>query len=91
MSEQDTTVPGVTKDGTVAAIAYVVKDVDHTGKLTVVSKTVTPTTGANGKNITFTNHYSPKNVGYSISGVKTSSTRIRQPAAFRRTVNSSSS
>ena len=54
MSEQDTTVPGVTKDGTVATITYVVKDVDHTGKLTVVSKTVTPTTGANGKNITFT-------------------------------------
>lgn len=70
MSEQDTTVPGVTKDGTVATITYVVKDVDHTGKLTVVSKTATPTTGANGKNITFTNHYSPKNVGYSISGVK---------------------
>lgn len=44
MSEQDTTVPGVTKDGTVATITYVVKDVDHTGKLTVVSKTVTPTT-----------------------------------------------
>lgn len=93
MSEQDTTVPGVTKDGTVAAIAYVVKDVDHTGKLTVVSKTVTPTTGANGKNITFTNHYSPKNVGYSISGVKnivntdTATSRTPQDGEFKFQLN----
>lgn len=93
MSEQDTTVPGVTKDGTVAAIAYVVKDVDHTGKLTVVSKTVTPTTGANGKNITFTNHYSPKNVGYSISGVKnivntdTATSRVPQDGEFKFQLN----
>lgn len=93
MSEQDTTVPGVTKDGTVAAIAYVVKDVDHTGKLTVVSKTVTPTTGANGKNITFTNHYSPKNVGYSISGVKnivntdTATSRVPQDGEFQFQLN----
>lgn len=93
MSEQDTTVPGVTKDGTVAAIAYVVKDVDHTGKLAVVSKTVTPTTGANGKNITFANHYSPKNVGYSISGVKnivntdTATSRVPQDGEFKFQLN----
>lgn len=93
MSEQDMTVPGVTKDGTVATITYVVKDVDHTGKLTVVSKTVTPTTGANGKNITFTNHYSPKNVGYSISGVKnivntdTATSRVPQDGEFKFQLN----
>lgn len=93
MSEQDTTVPGVTKDGTVATITYVVKDVDHTGKLTVVSKTVTPTTGADGKNITFTNHYSPKNVGYSISGVKnivntdTATSRTPQDGEFKFQLN----
>lgn len=93
MSEQDTTVPGVTKDGTVATITYVVKDVDHTGKLTVVSKTVTPITGANGKNITFTNHYSPKNVGYSISGVKnivntdTATQRVPQDGEFKFQLN----
>jgi len=93
MSEQDTTVPGVTKDGTVATITYVVKDVDHTGKLTVVSKTVTPITGANGKNITFTNHYSPKNVGYSISGVKnivntdTATSRVPQDGEFKFQLN----
>lgn len=93
MSEQDTTVPGVTKDGTVATITYVVKDVDHTGKLAVVSKTVTPITGANGKNITFTNHYSPKNVGYSISGVKnivntdTATSRVPQDGEFQFQLN----
>lgn len=93
MSEQDTTVPGVTKDGTVATITYVVKDVDHTGKLAVVSKTVTPITGANGKNITFTNHYSPKNVGYSISGVKnivntdTATSRVPQDGEFKFQLN----
>lgn len=93
MSEQDTTVPGVTKDGTVATITYVVKDVDHTGKLAVVSKTVTPTTGANGKNIMFTNHYSPKNVGYSISGVKnivntdTATSRVPQDGEFKFQLN----
>ena len=93
MSEQDTTVPGVTKDGTVATITYVVEDVDHTGKLAVVSKTVTPTTGANGKNITFTNHYSPKNVGYSISGVKnivntdTATSRVPQDGEFKFQLN----
>lgn len=93
MSEQDTTVPGVTKDGTVATITYVVKDVDHTGKLAVVSKTVTPTTGANGKNITFTNHYSPKNVGYSISGMKnivntdTATSRVPQDGEFKFQLN----
>ena len=93
MSEQDTTVPGVTKDGTVATITYVVKDVDHTGKLAVVSKTITPTTGANGKNITFTNHYSPKNVGYSISGVKnivntdTATSRVPQDGEFKFQLN----
>lgn len=93
MSEQDTTVPGVTKDGTVATITYVVKDVDHTGKLAVVSKTVTPATGANGKNITFTNHYSPKNVGYSIGGVKnivntdTATSRVPQDGEFKFQLN----
>lgn len=93
MSEQDTTVPGVTKDGTVATITYVVKDVDHTGKLAVVSKTVTPITGANGKNITFTNYYSPKNVGYSISGVKnivntdTATSRVPQDGEFKFQLN----
>lgn len=93
MSEQDTTVPGVTKDGTVATITYVVKDVDHTGTRTVVSKTATPTTGANGKNITFTNHYSPKNVGYSISGVKnivntdTATSRVPQDGEFKFQLN----
>lgn len=93
MSEQDTTVPGVTKDGMVATITYVVKDVDHTGKLAVVSKTVTPATGANGKNITFTNHYSPKNVGYSISGVKnivntdTATSRVPQDGEFKFQLN----
>lgn len=93
MSEQDTTVPGVTKDGTVATITYVVKDVDHTGKLAVVSKTVTPTTGANGENIPFTNHYSPKNVGYSISGVKnivntdTATSRVPQDGEFKFQLN----
>lgn len=93
MTEQDTTIPGVTKDGTVATITYVVKDVDHKGKLTVVSKTVTPTTGANGKNITFANHYSPKNVGYSISGVKnivntdTATSRTPQDGEFKFQLN----
>ena len=93
MSEQDTTVPGVTTDGTVATITYVVKDVDHTGKLAVVSKTVTPTTGANGKNITFTNHYSPKNIGYSISGVKnivntdSATSRVPQDGEFQFQLN----
>ena len=93
MSEQDTTVPGVTKDGTVATITYVIEDVGHTGKLAVVSKTVTPTTGANGKNITFTNYYSPKNVGYSISGVKnivntdTATSRVPQDGEFKFQLN----
>lgn len=96
MSEQDTTVPGVTKDGTVATITYVVEDVGHTGRLSVTSKTVTPTTGANGKNITFTNHYSPKNVGYSISGVKnivntdTATGRIPQDGEFTFQLNAAS-
>lgn len=96
MSEQDTTVPGVTKDGTVATITYVVKDVDHTGKLAVVSKTVTPTTGADGKNITFTNRYSPKNVGYAIGGAKrivntdTATGRIPQDGEFTFQLNAAS-
>lgn len=95
MSEQDTTVPGITKDGTVATITYVVKDVDHKGKLTVVSKTVTPTNG-NSKNITFTNHYSPKNIGYSISGVKnivntdTATSRVPQDGEFKFQLNTAS-
>ena len=70
MSEQDTTVPGVTKDGTVATITYVVEDVGHTGRLSVTSKTVTPSTGDSDGTVTFTNRYNPKNVGYAIGGAK---------------------
>lgn len=60
---------------------------------TLHQKTVTPTTGSNGKNITFTNHYSPKNVGYSISGVKnivntdTATSRVPQDGEFKFQLN----
>lgn len=93
MSEQDTTVPGVTKDGTVATITYVVEDVGHTGRLSVTSKTVTPSTGDSDGTVTFTNRYNPKNVGYSISGVKnivntdTATSRVPQDGEFKFQLN----
>lgn len=96
MSEQDTTVPGVTKDGTVATITYVVKDVDHTGKLSVTSKTVTPSTGDSDGTVTFTNRYNPKNVGYAIGGAKrivntdTATGRIPQDGEFTFQLNAAS-
>lgn len=71
MLEQDTTVPGVSKDGTVSTITYVVKDVNHDGNLSVTSKTVKPSSGKTGKDVTFTNTYNPKDVTYTIGGVKT--------------------
>lgn len=96
MSEQDTTVPGVTKDGTVATITYVVEDVGHTGRLSVTSKTVTPSTGDSDGTVTFTNRYNPKNVGYSISGAKrivntdTATGRIPQDGEFTFQLNAAS-
>lgn len=96
MSEQDTTVPGVTKDGTVATITYVVEDVGHTGRLSVTSKTVTPSTGDSDGTVTFTNHYSPKNVGYAIGGAKrivntdTATGRIPQDGEFTFQLNAAS-
>lgn len=93
MSEQDTTVPGVTKDGTVATITYVVEDVGHTGRLSVTSKTVTPSTGDSDGTVTFTNRYNPKNVGYAIGGVKnivntdTATGRIPQDGEFKFQLN----
>lgn len=96
MSEQDTTVPGVTKDGTVAAIAYVVEDVGHTGRLSVTSKTVTPSTGDSDGTVTFTNRYNPKNVGYAIGGAKrivntdTATGRIPQDGEFTFQLNAAS-
>ena len=71
MSEQDTTVPGVTKDGTVATITYVVKDVDHTGRLKIVDKTITRSDGKTANGIRFDNTYNPKGVGCTLGGVKT--------------------
>lgn len=96
MSEQDTTVPGVTKDGTVATITYVVKDVGHTGRLSVTSKTVTPSTGDSDGTVTFTNRYNPKNVGYAIGGAKrivntdTATGRIPQDGEFTFQLNAAS-
>lgn len=96
MSEQDTTVPGVTKDGTVATITYVVEDVGHTGRLSVTSKTVTPSTGDSDGTVTFTNRYNPKNVGYAIGGAKrivntdTSTGRIPQDGEFTFQLNAAS-
>lgn len=71
MSEQDTTVPGVTTDGTVAAITYVVKDVDHAGRLKVVDKTITRSDGKTANGIRFDNTYNPQGVGCTLGGVKT--------------------
>lgn len=96
MSEQDTTVPGVTKDGTVATITYVVEDVGHTGRLSVTSKTVTPSTGDSDGTVTFTNRYNPKNVGYAIGGAKrivntdTATGRIPQDGEFTFQLNEAS-
>lgn len=93
MSEQDTTVPGVTKDGTVATITYVIEDVGHTGRLSVTSKTVTPSTGDSDGTVTFTNRYNPKNVGYAIGGAKrivntdTATGRIPQDGEFTFQLN----
>lgn len=70
VTEQDTDVPGITKDGTVATITYKVEDKDHAGTLSIASKTVKQTNGGNGKTVTFDNRYNPRNVGYSIGGVK---------------------
>ena len=96
MSEQDTTVPGVTKDGTVATITYVVEDVGHTGRLSVTSKTVTPSTGDSDGTVTFTNRYNPKNGGYAIGGAKrivntdTATGRIPQDGEFTFQLNAAS-
>ena len=96
MSEQDTTVPGVTKDGTVATNTYVVEDVGHTGRLSVTSKTVTPSTGDSDGTVTFTNRYNPKNVGYAIGGAKrivntdTATGRIPQDGEFTFQLNAAS-
>lgn len=96
MSEQDTTVPGVTKDGTVATITYVVEDVGHTGRLSVTSKTMTPSTGDSDGTVTFTNRYNPKNVGYAIGGAKrivntdTATGRIPQDGEFTFQLNAAS-
>lgn len=71
VSERDTTVPGVTKDGTVTTITYTVKDVDHAGRLKVVDKTVTRSDGETANGIRFDNTYNPQGVGYTLGGVKT--------------------
>lgn len=71
VSERDTTVPGITKDGTVTTITYTVKDVDHAGRLKVVDKTITRSDGKTANGIRFDNTYNPKGVGYTLGGVKT--------------------
>lgn len=71
VSERDTTVPGITKDGMVATITYTVKDVDHAGRLKVVDKTITRSDGKTANGIRFDNTYDPKGVGYTLGGVKT--------------------
>ena len=71
VTEQDVTVPGVTKDGTVTTITYTVKDVDHAGRLKVVDKTITRSDGKTANGIRFDNTYNPKGVGYTLGGVKT--------------------
>lgn len=71
VSEQDTTVPGITKDGTVTTITYTVKDVGHAGRLKVVDKTITRSDGKTANGIRFDNTYNPKGVGYTLGGVKT--------------------
>ena len=71
VTEQDVTVPGVTKDGTVTTITYTVKDVGHAGRLKVVDKTITRSDGKTANGIRFDNTYNPKGVGYTLGGVKT--------------------
>ena len=71
VSERDTTVPGITKDGTVTTITYTVKDVDHAGRLKVVDKTITRSDGKTADGIRFDNTYNPKGVGCTLGGVKT--------------------
>lgn len=71
VSERDTTVPGITKDGTVTTITYTVKDVGHAGRLKVVDKTITRSDGKTANGIRFDNTYNPKGVGYTLGGVKT--------------------
>ena len=71
VSERDTTVPGITKDGTVTTITYTVKDIDHAGRLKVVDKTITRSDGKTANGIRFDNTYNPKGVGYTLGGVKT--------------------
>lgn len=71
VSERDTTVLGITKDGTVTTITYTVKDVDHAGRLKVVDKTITRSDGKTANGIRFDNTYNPKGVGYTLGGVKT--------------------
>ena len=71
VSERDTTVPGITKDGTVTTITYTVKDVGHAGRLKIVDKTITRSDGKTANGIRFDNTYNPKGVGYTLGGVKT--------------------
>lgn len=71
VSERDTTVPGITKDGTVTTITYTVKDVGHAGRLKVVDKTITRSDGKTANGIRFDNTYDPKGVGCTLGGVKT--------------------
>lgn len=71
VSERDTTVPGITKDGTVTTITYTVKDVDHAGRLKIVDKTITRSDGKTANGIRFDNTYNPKGVGCTLGGVKT--------------------
>ena len=71
VSERDVTVPGVTKDGTVTTITYMVKDVGHAGRLKVVDKTITRSDGKTANGIRFDNTYNPKGVGCTLGGVKT--------------------
>lgn len=90
VSERDTTVPGITKDGTVTTITYTVKDVDHAGRLKVVDKTITRSDGKTANGIRFDNTYNPKGVGYTLGGVKTIIKRIRRPTVSRRMASSRS-
>ena len=70
LSEDDTNVAGISKDGTVETITYKVKDVNHDGQLKVTSKTITPSSGDTSDKTVFTNTYNPKGVSYTIGGVK---------------------
>ena len=70
LSEDDTNVAGISKDGTVETITYKVEDVNHDGQLKVTSKTITPSSGDTSDKTVFTNTYNPKGVSYTIGGVK---------------------